>query len=229
MSRTRIFLLTVLALCCVTCRASLPALSAQEVYQRAAASAVLVATPTGGGSGTVILAHPRATLVLTAHHVIADAPRRVRVLVLRAGDDGVERKAVRARVVAADKAHDLALLATGPGLGVPALPLATEEPALYEALYTIAAPLGLEGTVAPGVLTAKHRSSASIAGALWQLTGLVFFGSSGGTVTNDRAELVGVPVVVSTWSGIPIPQIGLCVPLETIRAFLDSAADEVDL
>lgn len=190
-----------------------------DIYRRVVASAVVLRTRTGSGSGTVIWSAPDGALVLTAYHVVAASARDVRVVA--AGDEGLE---AAARVVAAAPAQDLAIVSTVSALGVPALPIAATAPEVYDALFVVAAPLGLPGTAAPAVLSSKALRGG--AGALWQITSFVLFGSSGGTVVNTRGELVAVPVGVATWGQVPVPQVGLCVGLETIRAFLARVASE---
>ena len=224
LSRLRPFLAT--ALLASSCRVTRPC-SPVDVYQRVSASAVIVTTRTGSGSGTVILRGSEGSLVLTARHVVEAEGRVVEILVPYAdGDHGVSKS--RARVLLVDRDRDLALLRSDAPLAAPALPVARSEPELYETVYMVAAPMGLAGTAAPGVVSAKLGPDGA---ALWEITGLTFFGSSGGTVANARGELVAVPIVVSTWNGLPIPQIGFAVPLGSIRTFLDRAVADgvVDL
>lgn len=203
-----------------SCNLAAPPAFPADVYQRVSASAVIVTTRTGSGSGTVILRSPTGSLILTAQHVVEAEGRVVEVLVPYAAHEiGAARG--RARVLLVDRDRDLALLRTEVPLGAPALPVAASEPDLYEPVFMVAAPMGLPGTAAPGVLSAKLEHGGA---TLWQLTGLTFFGSSGGTVANARSELVAVPVVIATWNGLPISQIGFAVPLGSIRSFLDRAA-----
>jgi S1-C subfamily serine protease len=218
MNFTRALSLAAIAISTSSCVVA-PPMSPASVYQRVSASAVIVTTRTGSGSGTVILRGREASLVLTAQHVVEAEGRVVEVLVPYAtGERGVSTS--RARVLLVDRDRDLALLLSDAPLAAPALPVAAREPDLYEAVYMVAAPMGLAGTAAPGVVSAKLERDGA---ALWEITGLTFFGSSGGTVANTRGELVAVPVVVSTWNGLPIPQIGFAVPLASIHAFLDRA------
>lgn len=208
-------LLLVLAACVPPGRAA-PA----DVLRRVSASAVLVTTATGSGSGTVILQDEARSLVLTAQHVVGPGRSSVRVVATSA--EAPAALSVRSRVLLADPELDLALLETDAKLAVPALPLASEEPGLYDAVYMVGSPMGLTGTAWPGLLSAKlARAGVS----LWEITGFTFFGSSGGTLANARGELVGVPIVVATWNGFPVPQIGFAVPLASVRSFLDRAAD----
>ncbi len=201
------------------CRMAPPLPSPAAVYQRVSASSVVVDTDRGSGSGTVILSRPRTLLVLTAAHVVAGS-RRIRILRHVEHEDETWAVDLPASVVHRDEARDLALLRASDGLPVPALPVAHAEPELYEPLFVLAAPMGLPGTAAPAVLSSKDLPEPE----LWQITGLVFFGSSGGTVTNAAGELVAVPVRVAEWSGFPVSQIGYCVGLPDIRAFLADAA-----
>ena len=223
-ARTTLALINLLA---GSCRLAAPPPAPTDLYQRVSASAVIVTTPIGSGSGTVVLSGRGGSLVLTAQHVVEGAGRRVEIGVpYLSGHQGATTS--RARVLLADRAHDLALLRTDEPLAAPALPVAGTEPDLYEEVYMVAAPLGLAGTATPGLVTAKLERDGA---ALWEVTGLTLFGSSGGTVANARGELVAVPVLVSAWNGLPIPQIGFAVPLRSIHIFLDRAvaAGAVDL
>ena len=207
-----LLMLCLLLAACATAPAS-PA----DVFRRVAASAVVITTSTGSGSGTVILHERDRSLVLTAQHVVAGAGRVVHIQVSGGAEGSMT---VRSRVLLADRDLDLALLESAARLPALALPVATDEPALYELVYSVAAPMGLVGTAWPALLSAKiERAGAQI----WEITGFTFFGSSGGTVANARGELVGVPVVIATWNGLPIPQVGFAVPLPSIRTFLDRA------
>ncbi len=205
----------------LSCNSIAPPAFPVDVYQRVSASAVIVTTRTGSGSGTVIMRRPGHSLILTAQHVVETEGRLVEVLVPYVTPELGAGKS-HARVLLVDRDHDLALLRSEAALGAPALPVAAHEPDLYETVFMVAAPMGLAGTAAPGVLSAKLERDGS---TLWQLTGLTFFGSSGGTVANARSELVGIPIVIATWNGFPISQIGFAVPLGSIRTFLDRAVD----
>lgn len=203
-----------------SCRLAASPNSPTDLYQRVSASAVTITTHTGSGSGTVILSGRAGSLILTAQHVVEAEGRLVEIGVpyLRSGHEGATKS--RARVLLVDRDRDLALVRSDEPLAAPALPVAAAEPDLYEEIYMVAAPLGLAGTATPGLVTAKLEREGT---ALWEVTGLTLFGSSGGTVANARGELVAVPVLVSSWNGLPISQIGFAVPLASIHTFLDRA------
>ena len=210
----------------VACRSLAPTTPTADLYRRVAASSVIVVTRTGSGSGTVIATDADTTLVLTAEHVVAGSERHVRIA-LNAEVTSLAGKpvVVPALVVFADKGVDLALLATAEPLCLPALPIAAVEPEIYETVIIVGAPMGLEGTAVPGLLTAKDKRLHGM--DLWEITGLTFFGSSGGTLANTRGELIGVPIVVAVWNSLPIPQIGFAVPLSSIHDFLDHAVEKL--
>jgi serine protease Do len=212
-----LILLVLLSGCLATGR-----MTPADIYTRTAASTVLVTTSTGSGSGTVILNRSHRAYVLTAFHVV-DGARKIHLRVPTEDHGVIGRLEVAAEVLEVDRAQDLALLGSRAPLAVPALPVAHDEPALYDDVFIVASPLGLYGTATPGVLSAKMLLEHE--GPLWELTGLIFFGSSGGTVVNARAELVAVPVIVATWNNLPVSQIGFAVPLGSIRTFLDRAVE----
>ncbi len=198
---------------------------ATSLYRRIARSAVIVEAEHSTGSGTVIASEPGVLLVLTAHHVVAAGPKALRIVL---ADPSLSPDAnAPAVIVAVDADHDLALLLAETSISRPPLPIARHEPALYEPLYSVAAPLGLGGTASPALLSSKairHGESD-----LWEITGFTFFGSSGGTLANAQGELVAVPIRVASMGTFPVPDVGFCVPLPAIRQFLARTVPELDL
>lgn len=124
-------------------------------------------------------------LIATNFHVIAGMTDGfVRVI-------GQERRLAIAGVVAADRAHDLAVLKLGEG-GPVSLPLGRSEGlSVADKVYAIGNPHGLEGTFSEGLVSSiRHLESET----MLQITAPISQGSSGGPVFDDHGRVVGVAV-----------------------------------
>lgn len=182
--------------------------------RRVANSAVIVETETGMGSGTVIGRKGTAWIVLTCAHVVSDT--QVAKIHTPNGEFG-------AVVDKYDAGLDLATLVTFGSIGLDVLPIATEEPALYDPMYTLTSPLGIPQTGSEAILYSKTKKLRDMSTRRWGFTGFIMPGSSGGTMTNVRGELVCVAEAVVANQILPIvPELGYCVGLEDIRGFVKS-------
>jgi putative serine protease PepD len=173
----------------------------QAVY-RAAAPAVVEITATSSadgvlgssrsadsGSGIVLT---RGGLILTNDHVVAGASS---ISVQFDGSDGPLR---RARAVALDPGHDLALLRVAPGaLRLHTLALA-RSPWLRvgEAVYAIGNPYGLDQTLTSGVISALGRTIRAPDGdpihGVIQTDAALNPGNSGGPLLDAAGRVIGV-------------------------------------
>jgi S1-C subfamily serine protease len=200
-------------------------LSVGEVYQRLAASVVLIQTTRDGESGaatpdgramarsavgTGVIVNATGT-ILTAAHVVDGADA---ITITYA--DGTESAAVVAR---ADAKRDIASLAPAklPETLVPAV--LGGGPAVGDDVVAIGNPLGLVMSTTSGVVSGLDRTARGESG---QLVGLIQFdaavnpGNSGGPLVNDRGQVVGVVVALAnpTDAGTFIG-IGFAVPVGT--------------
>lgn len=173
----------------------------------AARSLVRVGGARGFGAGVVVHA---AGLVLTAAHVLHDSSPRI------AFEDG---RTFVARVVAQDEALDLAALSLD-AQGLPALNLGRpEDVQTGQLVLALGHPFGVPGVVAAGVVIGVgadgHRS-----GKDWLAVDMPLRpGNSGGPLIDAEARLIGISTMMAG------PEIGLAVPIGTIRRFLrDSVA-----
>jgi hypothetical protein len=128
---------------------------------------------------------------------------------------------------------DLALLFV-PDLKVPALHIAAAEPARFSKVYVMGAPHGFQYSTSEGFLVDKQDYEG-----MWRISGAFMMGGlSGGTITDLHGDLICVPrrgvlliahLKKDSDNGpealgsltIPLPQVGYCVPLQTIKAFLE--------
>jgi putative serine protease PepD len=165
----------------------------------------------GLGSGVVLSAEG---LVLTNNHVISSGG----TVSVRLSDG----RTVPARVVAADSTHDLALVqATGVSGLTPATFGADDSVAVGDTVLAFGAPLGLEGTVTSGIVSAFDREVGT---GSEQLTGLlqtdaaINQGNSGGALVDTAGNVVGINVAIATAGEQSTGNVGLgfAIPAGTV-------------
>ncbi|MGQ0574203.1 MAG: S1C family serine protease [Pseudonocardia sp.] len=188
-----------LAACVVAATACAPAAPAQpppaappagastlpDVVERLAPSVVTVRTGTGAGSGVVY----RPDVVITNAHVVGDATD-----VTIGFADGTSSPG---EVLATDLVTDLAVVRTvRTGLPVPQYCPAPPRPG--ETVLAIGSPLGFEGTVTAGIVSALDRQipgSAAQSRALVDLIqtdAAISPGNSGGALLNLTGCVIGI-------------------------------------
>ena len=182
--------------------------SASAGSTEAAASQVLpsvvqVRAGRGGGSGVVMDGEGH---VLTNHHVVAGASS-VR-LVLSSG------RTVTAEVVGSDADDDIAVLRANAGdlraarLGVSA------DLRIGQPVIAVGSPLGLNGTVTSGVVSALDRGAT--AEAMIQTDASINPGNSGGPLVDLDGRVVGINTSIATLGGRGSGNIGIgfAVPID---------------
>ncbi|GAA3336499.1 hypothetical protein GCM10020358_08900 [Amorphoplanes nipponensis] len=149
------------------------------------------ATESALGSGVVLGADG---LILTNNHVISSGG----TVSVRLADG----RTVPAAVVAADSTHDLALVrASGVSGLTPATFGADASVAVGDTVLAFGAPLGLEGTVTSGIVSALDREVGT---GTEQLTGLlqtdaaINQGNSGGALVDTSGNVIGINVAIAT-------------------------------
>ncbi|MGN9812230.1 trypsin-like peptidase domain-containing protein [Micromonospora sp. BQ11] len=166
-------------------------------------SVVSIATDNGEGSGVILTADG---YVLTNNHVIASAGGgSVRVIFA----DG---KTAEARIVGTDPKTDLAVLkASGVSDLKPATFGDSDGMQVGDQVLALGSPLGLQGSVTAGILSARDRTiqagsgqqqdprqgATSIAGLL-QTDAPINPGNSGGALVNTRGEVIGINTAIAT-------------------------------
>ncbi len=176
-----------------------------DVVERLAPSVVTVRPGNGGvGSGVVY----REDIVLTNEHVVTDQ-REVTI-------DYADGTSSAATVLATDRVTDLAVIRTARG-GLPVPEYRTELPRRGEPVLAIGSPLGLEGTVTAGIVSALDReipASASASRALAdliQVDAAISPGNSGGALLDAAGRVIGIneayipPTVGAVSLGFAIP------------------------
>ena len=161
----------------------------------------------GSGSGFVI---DPAGYILTNHHVI-DGADRVTVTL----SDG---RALRATVVGADPAIDVALLRVTSDTPLTAAPLGKSGALrVGEWVCAIGNPLGYVHSVTVGVVSFLGRKlfDQSLDEYI-QTDAAISFGNSGGPLINEHGQVVGITTAIS----VQAASIGFAVPIDQVMEVL---------
>ena len=147
------------------------------------------------------------------------------------GAESIRTVTYKVRLVAVDKDVDLALLQVRSAKmpNTVAAKFACKAPVRGEPAYIVGNPRGvLYSNVVKGIVSSVQRtyegihfsnySGADTKKPLMQISGGVIGGNSGGSVFNDRGEMIGVPVLANNYNEI----LAWAVPLGSIRTFLES-------
>ncbi|MBI5481371.1 MAG: trypsin-like peptidase domain-containing protein, partial [Deltaproteobacteria bacterium] len=170
-------------------------------------------------AGAGVIVDPRG-LVLTNQHVVADA-EQIEVQVWR-------RDAPRflARVVAADPAQDLALLAMWGRGPFPTVPLGDSESVqVGDRVVAVGTPLGLSHSASLGIVSERHRALRIGDRAypeLIQTDATINQGNSGGPLLNLRGEVVGLVTAIFAPAGASTG-VAFAIPIRSLAAFVAQA------
>ena len=173
--------------------------SKESLYQRAKAASVEVLV-NGHLNGSGCFVDPQG-IVLTAAHVIEEPGRRIEVNSPRAGR-------LKARVLAVDLGHDLALLkVASPPNPLPTLELADKVPRAGGDVFLIGAPIYRHAVLVPGKTasddtTFEFYTEHYIEIAHYAAT--VPIGMSGGPWLDPEGRIVGVQSGIMSQNGIPV-------------------------
>lgn len=184
-----------------------PIINSADLPRIAAAvqpSVVSIATDNGEGSGVILTADG---FVLTNNHVVASATDGKVVVTFADG------KTAQAQIRGTDPKTDLAVVKAD---GVSGLKAATfgdsDAMQVGDQVLALGSPLGLQGSVTAGILSARDRTiqagsgqqrqepnqgASSIAGLL-QTDAPINPGNSGGALVNTRGEVIGINTAIAT-------------------------------
>ena len=173
----------------------------------------------GMGSGVVI---SEDGYILTNYHVVEGAS------VVRVTVDGTERDA---KYIGGDKSSDVAVVRVNDTEGLVPVDLGNSDDLhIGEWVMTIGAPLGLEQSVATGVVSATNRStimnsneeSGSFYGStspdytyypnMIQTDAVINPGNSGGALVDADGKLIGINTMISSYSG-DYAGVGFAIPV----------------
>ncbi|MCF7990366.1 MAG: DegQ family serine endoprotease [Thiohalocapsa sp.] len=164
------------------------------------------------GSGVVVDA--ARGLVVTNHHVLADADR-IRVTL----HDG---RRVDARLIGSDAETDIAVLQVAAD-DLTAVALADSDALqVGDFVVAIGSPFGLAQTVTSGIVSALGRSGLGIEGyeSFIQTDASINPGNSGGPLVNLNGELVGINTAILAPGGGNVG-IGFAIPINMVRTVVD--------
>jgi S1-C subfamily serine protease len=170
----------------------------------------------GQGSGFVLT---KEGLILTNNHVIGNA-QRLEVMLS-------DKHKYKARVLALDKNHDLALIKIDAPNLTPVTLSDSRSLVVGQRVYAIGNPFGLNGTMTRGIISAirsiRSPNGAPIEDAI-QTDAAVNPGNSGGPLLNSRGEVIGITTMIASNGADQSSGIGFAIPINTARAILDDYA-----
>ncbi|CCH21095.1 S1C family serine protease [Micromonospora lupini] len=206
-----------------------PVLNSADLPKIAASvqdSVVSIATDSGEGSGVVLTADG---YVLTNNHVVASASGDTVQVVFADGNKA------QAKIVGTDPKTDLAVVkADGVSNLKPATFGDSDAMQVGDQVLALGSPLGLQGSVTAGILSARDRTIrageggqqqdpnqqsqavSSISGLL-QTDAPINPGNSGGALVNTRGEVIGVNTAIAT-SGQSTGNIGVGFAIPSNKA-----------
>ncbi|GAB3954475.1 hypothetical protein GCM10027614_61620 [Micromonospora vulcania] len=205
-----------------------PVINGSDLPKIAAAvqdSVVSITTDSGEGSGVVLSADG---YVLTNNHVVASASGDTVQVVFADG------KTAEAKIVGTDPKTDLAVVkANGVSNLKPATFGDSDAMQVGDQVLALGSPLGLQGSVTSGILSARDRTIragegqqqdpnqqsqavSSISGLL-QTDAPINPGNSGGALVNTRGEVIGVNTAIAT-SGQSTGNIGVGFAIPSNKA-----------
>jgi serine protease Do len=169
------------------------------------AAAGLLARERGTGSG--VLLDPSGYVVTNAH--VVEGARRVQVALARRGSEGTGHSILKAsgrvlgaQVIGVDRETDLAVLKVDAS-GLPALELGDSEALRQgELVMAFGSPLGFEGSVSLGVVSAVARQLRPEDRMIYvQTDAAINPGNSGGPLVDVNGRVVGINTLIVSQSG----------------------------
>ena len=197
--------------------ASLPAGSVEQVAAKVMPSVVKLQIDSGGqsgeGSGIVLTSDG---LILTNNHVVAAAAGADDTSGVGSGGDirttvtFSDGQTVPFSVVGTDPAGDIAVVRAQGVSGLSPIAMgSSNDVAVGQDVVAIGSPLGLQGTVTTGIISALDRPVSAGGDSSGQTTVLdaiqtdaaINPGNSGGALVNMNGELIGVNSAIATLGG----------------------------
>jgi len=164
------------------------------------------------GSGVIV--SPEG-YILTNNHVI-DGATDIRVTLS-------DKRELKARLIGADPRTDIAVLRVDAANLPTALVIGdSSKMQVGDTVLAIGNPFGLGGTVTSGIVSATGRTNLGIEDYedFIQTDAAVNPGNSGGALTNDRGELIGINTAILSGSG-GNQGVGFAVPVNLARQVMD--------
>ncbi len=201
---------------------------AAQVLKSTVSIAVASGSSSGTGSGVVIRSDG---YVLTNNHVVASAADGAGRITVTNNSSGTE---LEAEIVGLDPDTDLAVLKVrGGGQLEPATLGQSASLVVGDPVIAVGSPLGLEGTVTTGIVSALNRSPAVpgenggrtfLANAI-QTDAAINPGNSGGALVDSKGEVIGINSAIATLGGSGGESgsigIGFAIPIDEARSIAE--------
>jgi len=189
--------------------------SVEAVADQVLPSVVSISVGAGGGSGVIISSDGQ---ILTNNHVVEAAQGGQIVVTFHDGSTA------SADVVGTDPTTDLAVIQAQDVTGLQAADLGSSaDVQVGEQVVAIGSPLGLDGTVTTGIVSALNRpvtaggqqgGSLTVFDAI-QTDAPINPGNSGGALVNMAGEVVGInSAIASTGAGSGSIGLGFAIPID---------------
>ncbi|MDR7349437.1 S1C family serine protease [Glycomyces algeriensis] len=189
-----------------------------EIVNKVSPSVVTIVTDAAEGSGVV---YSEDGYIVTNNHVV-DGAQSVEVRF----SDGTT---AAASIVATDATQDLAVIQVDGADDLTPVTFADSAAVqVGDVAVAIGSPLGLEGTVTTGIVSALDRSmtvsgeqggagqSSSTLSGLIQTDAAINSGNSGGALVNGDGELIGINTAIATTDSGSIG-LGFSIPSNTVK------------
>ncbi|MFI6481957.1 S1C family serine protease [Nonomuraea sp. NPDC050663] len=207
-------------------------LTVADVAQNVQPSVVTIQGQTGEGSGVVLSADG---LILTNNHVVEGAGSTTMTVKFSDG------KTAKATVVGTDPSTDIAVIKASDVSGLtPATLGDSDQLRVGDPVLAIGSPLGLEGSVSSGIVSALDRTltvggeqqqspwgrqqqqnSATTIGGAIQTDAAINSGNSGGALVNAAGQVIGVNTAIATAGSNGNIGVGFAIPINTAKQVSD--------
>ncbi|MBC7836071.1 MAG: trypsin-like peptidase domain-containing protein, partial [Phycisphaerales bacterium] len=186
----------------------------KELARKFGEAVVMVATPSGTGSGFII--HPDGYAITNAH--VVQGETKIKCTVFEQRERDFRRVTIEdVEIIAVNNHLDMALIKMKSPDGRPFNTVylqGSEDLAAGQDVFAIGAPLGLERTLSRGVVSTTQRNFEGI--TYIQTDTQINPGNSGGPLFNDKGEVIGV-----TNMGIPFGEgLNFAIPVRYVRDFI---------
>lgn len=167
----------------------------------------------GQGSGFIL---DKSGHILTNYHVIAGANRGIEVQLSN-------KQHYEAKIVGADRVHDLALLQIKAPNLQPVTLANSSNLQVGQKVYAIGNPFGLNGTMTRGIISSirsvRNQDGAPIEDAI-QTDAAINPGNSGGPLLDSSGNVIGINTMIESNGAEQSSGIGFAIPINTAKAVL---------
>ena len=202
---------------------------AEQLAQVAAAVqpsvvSIAIRSAVGSGSGSGVVLSSDGT-ILTNNHVVESAAQGGEITVKFSNG-----RTAPSTILGRDPQTDLAVVkATGVNDARPVTLGSSKDVNVGDAVLAIGSPLGLEGSVSAGIVSALHRpvraGNGTIADAI-QTDAAINPGNSGGALVDARGRLIGINSAIATLGGNGGQSgnigLGFAIPIDEAKRVADA-------